>query len=100
MASFSTRQLEELAAQLARMLPASMRSLREELERNFRAVLRDNLDRLELVSRDRFDVQAALLARAQRRLAELEQRLSALEAQTAPTKPVARHRGASRKPKA
>jgi ubiquinone biosynthesis accessory factor UbiK len=72
-------QLEELAARLARVLPPGLRGLRSELEDNFRAVLRANLDRLELVSRERFDVQAELLARTQARLAELERRLAALE---------------------
>jgi BMFP domain-containing protein YqiC len=75
-----SRQLEELAGRLARVLPPSLRGLRSELEDNFRAVLRANLDRLELVSRERFDVQAELLARTQARLAALEQRLKALEA--------------------
>ena len=73
------RELEELAARLARVVPAGMRSLRGELEQNFRVVLRANLERLELVSRERFDAQAALLARTQSRLAALEQRLQALE---------------------
>ena len=64
-----SRQLEELAARLARVLPPGLRGLRSELEDNFRAVLRANLDRLELVSRERFDVQVELLARTQARLA-------------------------------
>jgi len=79
-----SRQLEELAARLARVLPPGLRGLRSELEDNFRAVLRANLDRLELVSRERFDVQAELLARTQARLAELERRLAALETGKSP----------------
>lgn len=79
MAAFDTRSLDELAAALARALPASMKSLRGELESNFRALLRAHLDKLELVSRERFDTQAALLARTQARLVELERRLAALE---------------------
>jgi ubiquinone biosynthesis accessory factor UbiK len=79
-----SRQLEELAARLARVLPPGLRGLRGELEDNFRAVLRANLDRLELVSRERFDVQADLLARTQARLAELERRLAALEKSGSP----------------
>lgn len=73
------RGIEELAERLAAILPPALRGLRAELEDNFRAVLRANLDRLELVSRERFDTQAELLARTQTRLAALEKRLKALE---------------------
>ena len=71
--------IEELAERLSAILPPGLKSLRAELEDNFRAVLRANLERWDLVSRERFDVQAELLARTQRRLKELEARLSALE---------------------
>jgi BMFP domain-containing protein YqiC len=73
------KQLEDLAARLSRVLPPGLKGLRAELEENFRAVLRANLDQLELVSRERFDVQTELLARTQARLAGLERRLKALE---------------------
>jgi BMFP domain-containing protein YqiC len=73
------KQLEELAARLSRLLPPGLKGLRAELEDNFRAVLRANLDRLELVSRERFDTQAELLARTQAKLGSLEKRLKSLE---------------------
>jgi BMFP domain-containing protein YqiC len=73
------KQLEDLAARLSRVLPPGLKGLRAELEDNFRAVLRANLDRLELVSRERFDTQAELLARTQARLGGLEKRLKSLE---------------------
>ena len=76
--------LEDLAARLARVIPPGLRGMRAELEDNFRAVLRANLDRLDLVSRERFDTQAELLARTQARLAALDKRLKALEQRLAP----------------
>ena len=76
--------VEELAERLAAILPPGLKSLRVELEDNFRAVLRANLERWDLVSRERFDVQAEVLARTQKRLKELEARLSALEARREP----------------
>ena len=75
------KDLEDLAARLARTLPPSLRGLRSELEDNFRAVLRGRLEKLDLVSRERFEVQAELLARTQQRVAALEARLEQLEAQ-------------------
>jgi hypothetical protein len=77
------KTLEDLAAKLAGILPPGLRSLRAELEDNFKAVLRTNLGRLELVSRERFDVQAEVLARALSKLSALEKRLTTLEARSA-----------------
>lgn len=82
--------IEELAERLTAILPPGLKSLRAELEDNFRAVLRANLERWDLVSRERFDVQSEVLARTQKRLKELEVRLAALEAkarETAGVKP-------------
>lgn len=73
------RQLEELAQKLGAVIPPGLKNLRRELEDNFRAVLRANLEKWDLVSRERFDVQAELLARTQAKLKALEQRLAALE---------------------
>jgi hypothetical protein len=78
-----SKLLEDLAARLARVVPAGIGGLRAELEENFRTVLRSQLERLDLVSRERFDVQAELLVRTQKRLAALEKRLKALEDQAA-----------------
>lgn len=77
--SQATRGIEELAERLAAILPPGLKGLRAELEDNFRAVLRANLERWDLVSRERFDVQAEVLARTQKRLKELEARLAKLE---------------------
>lgn len=74
------KQIEDMAARLAQVLPPGLKALRHELEDNFRAVLQANLERFDLVSRERFETQAALLARTQKRLAELERRLARLEA--------------------
>lgn len=77
-----TRTLEDIAARLAQALPPGLKGLRAELEDNFRAILRANLERFDLVSRERFDAQAELLARTQAQLEALEQRLAALEKKT------------------
>jgi len=74
-----SRKVEEIAARLAQALPPGLKTLRAELEDNFRAILRANLERFDLVSRDRFDAQAELLSRTQAKLDALEQRLAELE---------------------
>ena len=73
------RHLEELASKLGQTIPPSLKELRRELEDNFRVVLRANLEKFDLVSRERFDLQADLLARTQAKLVALEKRLSELE---------------------
>ena len=73
------KPIEDIAARLVAILPPGLKGLRAELEDNFRAVLRANLDRWDLVTRERFDVQAELLARTQARLKQLEARIAELE---------------------
>ena len=74
-----TRRIEDLASSLANLLPPGLRTLRGELEDNFRAILRANLEKWDLVSRERFDLQADLLARTQKKLVAMEKRIKALE---------------------
>jgi BMFP domain-containing protein YqiC len=71
--------LDDLARRLADSVPPALRNLAKDLESNFKAVLQAQLARLDLVSRNEFDVQAALLARTQAALASMEQRLKELE---------------------
>lgn len=73
------RLIDDLARRLGGSLPESLRSLREDLEQNFKVTLQAALGRLDLVTRQEFDIQAAVLRRSRERLEELEQRIAALE---------------------
>lgn len=77
--AFDPRSLEELARKLADSVPPGLIALRNDLEQNFKAVLQSGLAKLDLVTRQEFDIQAAVLRRSRERLEELEQRLAALE---------------------
>jgi ubiquinone biosynthesis accessory factor UbiK len=79
MSILNSTALDELARRLAESVPESLRSFGRDLEGNFKAVLQAQLSKLDLVSRQEFDVQAALLARAQEKLAALDKRLQELE---------------------
>lgn len=81
MPPLDTRQIDEIAQRLAMTLPPGLKSLRNELADNFRAILQNQLERLDLVSRDQFAAQAALLSRTSARLKSLESRVEELEAQ-------------------
>lgn len=71
--------IDNLARKLAESVPEGLRTMGAELESNFRAVLRASLAKLDLVTRDEFEVQEAVLARTRERLEALEARLKELE---------------------
>ena len=71
--------VESLASKLAEAVPEGLRSMREDLETNFRAVLRSSLSKLDLVTREEFEVQEAVLAKTRDKLEALEARLKDLE---------------------
>jgi BMFP domain-containing protein YqiC len=68
--------VEEVAAKMSELLGASPA---RDVEKNFRALLSATFARLDLVTREEFDVQAKVLARTREKLAALEARLDALE---------------------
>jgi len=67
--------------------------VRDDLEQNFRSVLDSGLARLDLVTREEFDVQQAVLARTRQKLDALERRVSSLEAGPGPAGPGAGTKG-------
>jgi len=71
--------IEELARKLAEAVPDSVRSIQSDLEDNFRSVLQAGLGKLDLVTREDFEVQEAVLQRTRDKLEGLEKRLSELE---------------------
>ena len=76
-------KVEELLRSLMQGLPPGFASgasgLREDLENNFRAVLRNNLSKLDLAGREEFDAQRKVLERTRARLEDLEKRVAELE---------------------
>ncbi len=71
--------LDDLARRLAKTLPDSLHQAKEDIERNFRAVLEAGLARLDLVSREEFDAQSALLRRTREKLDALAEEIERLE---------------------
>lgn len=71
------RILDEIGAKLSEIAAASPA---RDIEKNVRALLGSAFGKLDLVTREEFDVQREVLAQARRRLAELEARVAELEA--------------------
>lgn len=76
---FNGPKLDELARKLADSVPGNIKSMGEDVERNFKSLLQSALARMDLVTREEFDVQLAVLARTREKLEALEARLAALE---------------------
>lgn len=76
-----TLKLDALVTRLIDSLPkGGGQGITEELRRNLRALLSSAFARMDLVTREEFDVQAAVLQRTQQRLEELERQVAVLEA--------------------
>jgi BMFP domain-containing protein YqiC len=71
--------LDDLAAQLAGSVPSGIQLLQDDLKRNLRATLEANLSKLDLVTRNEFDVQSAVLLRTREKLEQLEREVAQLE---------------------
>ena len=81
-------QLDELARRLSSLVPPGLRGpaageLRDELQQNFKSVLQAGLGKLDLVTREEFDVQRAVLAHTRGKLEALERQLAELAAAAA-----------------
>ena len=72
--------IDELARRLADLVPPGARDARDELAANFRDTLRAGLRRLDLVTREEFDVQRGVLLRTREKIDALEAQVAALEA--------------------
>lgn len=77
----SKESIENLARKLAESLPEGLRSMRDDLESNFQTVLQSGISKLDLVTREEFEVQEAVLARTRQKLEQLEEKLAEIEAQ-------------------
>ena len=71
-------QLDELARRLSSLVPPGLREGREELQQNFKSVLQTGLGKLDLVTREEFEVQRAVLARSRDKLDALERSVAEL----------------------
>ena len=73
--------IDELARRLSSLVPGSVRESRDELQQNFKSVLQTGLSRLDLVTREEFDVQREVLLRTREQLEALQRTVAELEAQ-------------------
>ncbi len=73
------KKIEEMARQIHNALPPGIKSLGEEVDKKVKQVLQSQLNKLDMVSREEFDVQTKVLLRTREKLTALEEKLTLIE---------------------
>lgn len=73
------QKLEQIAKQISDAMPPGVKSFGEEADRKIKQVLQAQLGKLDMVSREEFDVQTHVLLRTREKLAEMEAKLDELD---------------------
>tara|TARA_B100001996_G_scaffold226999_1_gene174861 strand:- start:1317 stop:1583 length:267 start_codon:yes stop_codon:yes gene_type:complete len=74
-------KIETAISDITKILPEDLNMLKEDLEKNLRATLNATFSKMEIVTREEFDIQASLLSRTREKLETLQEKLSELEKQ-------------------
>jgi BMFP domain-containing protein YqiC len=79
--------IDDLARRLSNLVPSGLKESQEELQQTFKSALQSGLGKLDLVTREEFDVQRAVLLRTREKLEALERTVAALETPASPLPP-------------
>ena len=77
------KTIDDLARRLTSLVPPGLKDARADLEQNMKATLQAGLGKLDLVTREEFEVQRAVLLRTREKIDALERTLATLEAKLA-----------------
>ncbi|PKF62820.1 hypothetical protein CW745_05205 [Psychromonas sp. psych-6C06] len=86
---FNPKKLEEIAKQVSDAMPTGVKSFGEDVDRKIKQVLQSQLGKLDMVSREEFDVQTHVLLRTREKLAEMEAKFAELESKLNAPKAIA-----------
>ncbi|MEZ5541087.1 MAG: accessory factor UbiK family protein [Pseudomonadota bacterium] len=76
---FNPKFIDDLARQISSGIPAGVKGMQQDIEQNVRTLLAGAFARLDLVTREEFDVQAKVLMRTREKLEALERQVAELE---------------------
>jgi BMFP domain-containing protein YqiC len=76
---FDPKSIDDIASRLAGAIPPGLNNLKEDLEKTFHAILQGALGKLDLVTREEFEVQKMVLAKTRSKLEDLEKRVTEME---------------------
>ena len=74
-------KIEMIISDIAKILPEDLNVMKDDIEKNLHATLDAAFSKMDLVTREEFDIQASLLSRTREKLEGLQEKLSALEEQ-------------------
>ncbi len=77
---FDPKAIDEIANKLAGAIPPGLNTFKDDLEKTFNGLLQAALGKLELVTREEFEVQKMVLAKTRSKLEDLEKRVAEMEA--------------------
>ncbi|MAZ67128.1 MAG: hypothetical protein CMF25_08450 [Kangiellaceae bacterium] len=80
------KAFEELSRKLAELVPPPLKNAQEDMQKQFAIVLQGVFNKLDLVTREEFDIQSQVLAKTRDKLEQMETRLKALEDKLEQTK--------------
>ena len=72
-------QIDDLAKKLAGFMPSSLQNIQSDIEENMKSNLANGLRKMNLVTREEFDIQRAVLLRTREKLEALEKVVAELE---------------------
>ena len=72
---FAQKQLEDLAKTLCQALPSGFKAIESDIQQQFKDILHAALTRMNMVTREEFDVQVKVLARTREKIDALQQQL-------------------------
>jgi ubiquinone biosynthesis accessory factor UbiK len=76
---FDPKALDDIANRLANAIPPGLNNFKDDMEKNFRAILQTALGKLDLVTREEFEVQKGVLAKTRTKLEALESQMTEIE---------------------
>lgn len=82
---FDPKFFDEISSRLSDVLPSNLHSMKQDMEKNFKAILQSGFAKMDLVTREEFEVQRAVLAKTRQKLEELERVVTEMEKNTETT---------------
>ena len=76
---FNTKFIDDLARQISESIPAGVKGMQEDVQKNIHTLLQGTLSKLDLVTREEFDAQSQVLARTREKLEQLQQLVDQME---------------------
>ncbi len=73
--------IDDLADKMSQIIPPEMKNMHDQMRQQFKQLLQAQLAKMELVTREEFDIQTRVLQKTRQKLTELEQQVAELEQQ-------------------